>query len=128
MLKTWSCCPCVEKAHLRCVEQVFTVFLGSKPSDPVGKEIGKRFLILTVSSHTILKDLRPLFSTGHYFVFLQNSSFIIVFVQPLRACILGPPASGKTLVIKQLCDHYKLHHIKIQDVIDEAVEKLVRFY
>ncbi|XP_020618857.1 adenylate kinase 7-like [Orbicella faveolata] len=45
---------------------------------------------------------------------------------PLRACILGPPASGKTLVIKQLCDHYKLHHIKIQDVIDEAVEKLQR--
>lgn len=45
---------------------------------------------------------------------------------PLRACILGPPASGKTLVIKQLCEHYKLHHIKIQDVIDEAVEKLQR--
>ena len=43
----------------------------------------------------------------------------------MRACILGPPASGKTLVIKQLCEHYKLHHIKIQDVIDEAVEKLV---
>ena len=38
---------------------------------------------------------------------------------------MGPPASGKTLVIKQLCEHYKLHHIKIQDVIDEAVEKLV---
>ena len=43
----------------------------------------------------------------------------------MRACIVGPPASGKTLVIKQLCEHYKLHHIKIQDVIDEAVEKLV---
>lgn len=84
MLKTWSCCPCVEKAHLRCVEQVFTVSLGSKPSDPVGKEIGKRFLILTVSSHTILKDLRPLFSTGHYFVFLQNSSFIIVLSSHLE--------------------------------------------
>ena len=28
-------------------------------------------------------------------------------------------------MVKQLCDHYKLHHIKIQDVIDEAVEKLV---
>lgn len=39
---------------------------------------------------------------------------------------MGPPASGKTLVIKQLCEHYKLHHIKIQDVIDEAIEKLQR--
>ncbi|XP_068683125.1 adenylate kinase 7-like isoform X1 [Montipora foliosa] len=45
---------------------------------------------------------------------------------PLRACILGPPASGKTLVIKQLCEHYKLHHIKIQDVIDEAIDRLQR--
>ncbi|KAK3748734.1 hypothetical protein QZH41_015670, partial [Actinostola sp. cb2023] len=43
---------------------------------------------------------------------------------PLRACIVGPPASGKTLVIKQLCQHYKLHHIKIQNVIDDAIEKL----
>ncbi|EDO36546.1 predicted protein [Nematostella vectensis] len=43
---------------------------------------------------------------------------------PVRACILGPPASGKTLVVKQLCTHYKLHHIRIQSVIDEAIEKL----
>ena len=43
----------------------------------------------------------------------------------MRALILGPPASGKTTVAKQLCEHYKLHHIKIKDVIDEAIEKLV---
>ena len=40
--------------------------------------------------------------------------------------MLGPPASGKTTVVKQLCDHYKLHHIKIKDVVDEAIENLVR--
>ena len=39
--------------------------------------------------------------------------------------MVGPPASGKTTVVKQLCDHYKLHHIKIKDVIDEALENLV---
>ena len=44
----------------------------------------------------------------------------------MRALILGPPASGKTTVAKQLCDHFKLHHIKIKDVIDDAIEKLVR--
>jgi len=43
---------------------------------------------------------------------------------PIRACIFGPPASGKTTVAKQLCEHYKLHHIKIQDVIDEAIATL----
>ena len=39
--------------------------------------------------------------------------------------MLGPPASGKTTVIQQLCEFYKLHHIKIKDVIDEALEDLV---
>ncbi|CAH1792741.1 unnamed protein product [Owenia fusiformis] len=45
---------------------------------------------------------------------------------PVRSAILGPPAVGKTTVAKQLCDHYKLHHIKIKDVIDEAIENLER--
>lgn len=44
---------------------------------------------------------------------------------PIRACILGPPAVGKTHVVEQLCKFYKLHHIKIADVIKEAIEKLV---
>ena len=37
---------------------------------------------------------------------------------------MGPPASGKTTVVKQLCEFYKLHHIKMKDVIDEAMEML----
>jgi len=36
-------------------------------------------------------------------------------LHPLRVCALGPPAAGKTTVVKQLCDFYKLHHIKIKD-------------
>lgn len=40
---------------------------------------------------------------------------------PIRVCVLGPPAVGKTLYISQLCQHYKLHHIKIADVIQEAI-------
>ena len=54
------------------------------------------------------------------------SKFCFCIPQPLRVCMLGPPASGKTTVVKQLCDHYKLHHIKIKDVVDEAIENLVR--
>ena len=41
---------------------------------------------------------------------------------PIFACILGPPAVGKTFVIRQLCQHYKLHHVMIADVIKEAIE------
>lgn len=45
-------------------------------------------------------------------------------LQPLRICVLGPPAVGKTTVTQQLCEFYKLHHIKIKDVIDEAMDNL----
>ncbi|KAM4690935.1 adenylate kinase 7 [Rhinophrynus dorsalis] len=45
---------------------------------------------------------------------------------PIRICILGPPAVGKTTVSENLCKHYKLHHIKIKDVIAEAIAKLER--
>merc|ERR1712168_1374012 len=45
-------------------------------------------------------------------------------LQPLRAVILGPPASGKTTVTKQLCEFFKLHHILIKEVIDEELESL----
>ncbi|XP_068110888.1 adenylate kinase 7 [Hyperolius riggenbachi] len=45
---------------------------------------------------------------------------------PIRICILGPPAVGKTTVSKLLCQHYKLHHIHIKDVITEAIDNLER--
>lgn len=43
---------------------------------------------------------------------------------PLRVYITGPPASGKSTVVEQLCKYYKVHHIKIQDVITEAISNL----
>ena len=48
-----------------------------------------------------------------------------ILLQPMRTCVLGPPASGKSIVVRQLCEHFKLHHIKIQDVIKEAIDDLV---
>ena len=42
----------------------------------------------------------------------------------MRACVLGPPAVGKTSIVAALCKHYKLHHILIKDVINEAIEAL----
>jgi adenylate kinase len=43
---------------------------------------------------------------------------------PLRVCILGPPQVGKSLVAAQICERFKLHHIKIQDVIQEELNRL----
>lgn len=46
-------------------------------------------------------------------------------LEPIRVCILGAPAVGKTFIISQLCRHYKLHHVKIADTIKEAIEDSV---
>ncbi|XP_067847164.1 adenylate kinase 7 [Heptranchias perlo] len=43
---------------------------------------------------------------------------------PLKLAILGPPAVGKSSVAEKLAKHYKLHHIKIKDVIAEAIANL----
>ncbi|CAH8876057.1 unnamed protein product [Trichobilharzia szidati] len=43
---------------------------------------------------------------------------------PIRLCILGPPASGKTTLAKKLCEYYKLPHIHIKSVIDDSIANL----
>ncbi|XP_006160029.1 adenylate kinase 7 [Tupaia chinensis] len=43
---------------------------------------------------------------------------------PIKLCMLGPPAVGKSSIAEELCKHYKLHHIKLKDVITEAIAKL----
>lgn len=42
----------------------------------------------------------------------------------MRVCVLGPPAVGKTAICAELAKQYKLHHIKLKDVIEEAMAKL----
>ncbi|NXM65269.1 KAD7 kinase, partial [Serilophus lunatus] len=47
---------------------------------------------------------------------------------PLKVCIHGPPGVGKSTIAKELCKHYKLHYIKINDVVSEKIaylEKIV---
>ncbi|XP_074548848.1 adenylate kinase 7 [Halichoeres trimaculatus] len=43
---------------------------------------------------------------------------------PLRLCVLGPPAVGKSSVCKQICEHYKLHHITLKETISETITQL----
>ncbi|TKS86194.1 Adenylate kinase 7 [Collichthys lucidus] len=44
---------------------------------------------------------------------------------PIRLCVLGPPAVGKSTVSKQICEHYKLHHITLKETISETISQLV---
>ncbi|NWW39866.1 KAD7 kinase, partial [Panurus biarmicus] len=43
---------------------------------------------------------------------------------PLKVCVHGPPASGKSTIAKELCKHYKLHYVRINDVISEKIAAL----
>ncbi|KAK7903999.1 hypothetical protein WMY93_016606 [Mugilogobius chulae] len=43
---------------------------------------------------------------------------------PIRICVMGPPAVGKSTLSKVICDHYKLHHIKLKPTIAETIAKL----
>ncbi|KAL4656275.1 adenylate kinase 7 isoform X2 [Arapaima gigas] len=43
---------------------------------------------------------------------------------PLRICVFGPPAAGKSTVAEKICKQYKLHHIKLKDTITESISQL----
>uniref|UniRef100_A0A3Q2YUZ0 Adenylate kinase 7-like n=1 Tax=Hippocampus comes TaxID=109280 RepID=A0A3Q2YUZ0_HIPCM len=44
---------------------------------------------------------------------------------PIRICLTGPPAVGKSEVAAKLCERYRIHHINIRDVINEKMTQLV---
>ena len=46
-------------------------------------------------------------------------------LKPVRICILGAPSTGKTFFATRICRHFKLHHLKVQNVVKEALEKMV---
>ncbi|XP_045306802.1 adenylate kinase 7 [Leopardus geoffroyi] len=71
-------------------------------------------------------NIRWLAQTG----FVENISNILKEYKqsrgllPIKICILGPPAVGKSSIAEALSKHYKLHHIKLKDVISEAISRL----
>ncbi|NWW12774.1 KAD7 kinase, partial [Oreocharis arfaki] len=47
-------------------------------------------------------------------------------LMPLKVCIHGPPGSGKSTIAEELCKHYKLHYIRVNEVITEKIADLER--
>lgn len=55
----------------------------------------------------------------------QYKHLCLCVSQPLRICILGPPAVGKSTIAERICKHYKLHHVKLKETITETLDSLV---
>ncbi|XP_072313695.1 adenylate kinase 7 [Eucyclogobius newberryi] len=45
-------------------------------------------------------------------------------LQPIRICVMGPPAVGKSALSKIICDHYRLHHVKLKPTVAETFAQL----
>ncbi|XP_034419511.1 adenylate kinase 7 [Cyclopterus lumpus] len=45
-------------------------------------------------------------------------------ILPIRLCVLGPPAVGKSTVSRQISEYYKLHHITLKETISETIAQL----
>uniref|UniRef100_A0A8B9SPL0 Adenylate kinase 7 n=1 Tax=Anas platyrhynchos TaxID=8839 RepID=A0A8B9SPL0_ANAPL len=54
----------------------------------------------------------------------RENAFLSKELTPLKVYIHGPPGIGKSTIAENLCKHYKLHHIKIKDVISETIANL----
>uniref|UniRef100_A0A672I4C8 Adenylate kinase 7b n=1 Tax=Salarias fasciatus TaxID=181472 RepID=A0A672I4C8_SALFA len=48
------------------------------------------------------------------FVYYKMYPCLLPF-QPVRVCVLGPPAVGKSTACKAICEHYRLHYISLKD-------------
>ncbi|KAK9531020.1 hypothetical protein VZT92_010474 [Zoarces viviparus] len=43
---------------------------------------------------------------------------------PIRLCVLGPPAVGKSTVCRQISEYYKLQYITLEETISETISQL----
>lgn len=45
-------------------------------------------------------------------------------LQALKVCVLGPPASGKSHLARQLCEYYSLPHVHVATLISGTIDRL----
>lgn len=72
-------------------------------------------------------DKRQIYETIMSDVVFCHSCVCYSSFQPIRVCVLGPPAVGKSTVCEYICQHYKLHHISLKEIVSETISQLVSF-
>ncbi|XP_077411418.1 adenylate kinase 7 isoform X9 [Vanacampus margaritifer] len=112
-------------------EQVFHLFfkmswLGQENEIPVFGEGNNIVPTIHVSDlASVVKKIIEHQPKPFYLVAVDYSNNTMEdIVKPIRMCVLGPPAVGKSSVSQQICNHYKLHHIKLNETISETISHL----
>ncbi|XP_061552929.1 adenylate kinase 7-like [Phycodurus eques] len=86
------------------------------------------YLVAVDYSNNTMEDIVKTIACALGLGKIQRKTFEEAFLQqdlsPIRMCVLGPPAVGKSSVSKQICDHYKLHHIRLNETISETISHL----
>ncbi|XP_061098822.1 adenylate kinase 7-like isoform X2 [Conger conger] len=72
----------------------------------------------------IVKTISSVLGPGKIEKVPKEEAFLIKDFTPIRVCILGPPAVGKTTVAAKICKHYKIHHVTVKDAIAEKITQL----
>ncbi|XP_063188884.1 adenylate kinase 7 isoform X2 [Chroicocephalus ridibundus] len=84
-------------------------------------------LAVDASMHTLqelIKCISKNVGPGKIEKIPKENAFLSKELTPLKVCIHGPPGVGKSTIAEELCKHYTLHHIKINDVISETIANL----
>ncbi|XP_077394738.1 adenylate kinase 7 isoform X6 [Festucalex cinctus] len=112
-------------------EQIFHLFfkmswLGQENEIPVFGEGNNIVPTIHVSDlASVIKKTIEHQPKPYYLVAVDYSNNTMEdIVKPIRMCVLGPPAVGKSSVSQQICNHYKLHHIKLNETISETISHL----
>ena len=75
--------------------------------------------------HFFKRNSRTLCEEVSFFYKAVRVRASVLYPQPIRICVLGPPAVGKSTIAQKICRHYKMHHVRLRDTISETIAHLV---
>nr|CAD7409140.1 unnamed protein product [Timema cristinae] len=119
------------------VQQAISKVLGSGKIKKVPKEEAFLYPEVTQTIYDMLTvnlNMEPILAVDMKWisetVFVENVPQVVTEykdargLKALKIFVHGPPAVGKTILSKKLCEYYKVHYLSKDNVVEEAVNKL----